>query len=82
MTFKTCVHCEKNDEETRPYGPGGTDVCFTCAMATPERKEQTANAFIALIEAVDATGVTPTIGSSVGPAPMAQTLKQMEEDNS
>lgn len=26
-------------EECRPYGKNGEQICFTCAMATPESKE-------------------------------------------
>lgn len=28
-----------NIDECRPYGPNNEQVCFTCAMATPESKE-------------------------------------------
>lgn len=32
-----CSYCGKVTE-TRPYGPGGTEICATCAKKTPEMK--------------------------------------------
>ena len=31
----TCNQCNK-ERNTRPYGPGGSLICFDCAFATPE----------------------------------------------
>lgn len=65
----TCHYCQSADKELRPYGPGGADVCFSCAMETPEREQQTANAFGALLDgaaAASETGVV-IIGDADGP---------------
>lgn len=44
MAERTCCYCGTAESELRPYGPGGSDVCFSCAMA-PGRKAQTEAAF-------------------------------------
>ena len=36
---RRCTACGKVDE-CRPYGKGGAQVCFDCAMATPESKAE------------------------------------------
>ena len=46
--------------ELRPYGPGGADICFQCAMSTPERQQQTSDAFGALLDAGEAMSPTQT----------------------
>lgn len=79
MTHRTiarsCCHCGSKDEELRPYGPGGRDVCFGCAMSSPERKAQTERAFsrqlgmagpVALIDPEDEAGPVP-LDMSRGP---------------
>ena len=43
-----CEMCGKF-EECRPYGPNDEEICFDCAMATPESKaiaEQKMKAYI------------------------------------
>lgn len=35
MAEAKCEACGKM-EELRPYGPGGSCVCYECAMKTPE----------------------------------------------
>lgn len=62
----TCHYCGPTDEELRPYGPGGSTVCFGCATATPEREAATEATFGALLGAASAMGV-PVIGSPDGP---------------
>lgn len=46
---RACMHCGTDGQngdsqsELRPYGPGGRDVCYRCAIgerATTERREQ------------------------------------------
>ena len=32
-----CEYCNKIDE-CRPYGDNGEQICFDCAMSSPERK--------------------------------------------
>ncbi len=34
-----CPVCHR-PEELRPYGKGGSNICFDCAMATPEAKAE------------------------------------------
>lgn len=63
-------------DELRPYGPDGSDVCFDCAMASPEREAETARNFDVVVSAaeamspvggivVDADGVHPMPGGGV-----------------
>lgn len=33
---KTCELCGRGDEETRPYGPNGEEVCYECGMKDEE----------------------------------------------
>ena len=66
---KRCCQCRRASDKTRnergkftvelrPYGPGGADICFECATATPEAKAQTRAAFGALLDAN--TAISPT----------------------
>lgn len=34
----SCFYCGPTEEELRPYGPKGAEVCFPCATSTPERR--------------------------------------------
>lgn len=68
------TRCETCNEagELRPYGPGGSLICFDCAFATPETTAQTEAAFHTQIEAAEAmsdVGVT-LIGGESGPEPL------------
>jgi len=65
--MRKCYLCGTTEKELRPYGPGGQDVCFPCAMSTPERKAQTEQAFDSQLSAC---GETPVIGLDVGPVPL------------
>lgn len=70
MSEPTCCKCGRANDRTlnernkftvelRPYGPGGADICFECATATPDAERTTAGAFGALLEAHEALpGVT------------------------
>jgi len=53
---KECTVCHKVDE-LRPYGFDGAEVCFDCAMATPESKAEAERRMSARIDAV--TNVLP-----------------------
>lgn len=65
-----CHYCGPTDRELRPYGPGGSDVCFPCATATPERETAAQRAFGALLEGVSAVTPGPVmIGTPDGPVP-------------
>jgi hypothetical protein len=82
MTGAVCCACGRATDRTldergkmkvelRPYGPGGADICFQCAMATPETEAQTASAFAALLESNEAISPTGgTILTSEGPVPL------------
>jgi len=44
VTERVCAQCHKpgtdtGDSELRPYGPGGTLICYGCAHATPEMEQ-------------------------------------------
>lgn len=52
--------------DLRPYGPKGEWTCFSCAMATPERKRETERQFATQLAAVNGPVV---IGEEVGPYP-------------
>jgi len=48
-TEQMCVYCGKY-AETRPYGPGGAEVCFDCAMnSTPEMKRTVVETFADIV---------------------------------
>lgn len=72
MSAASCHYCSTTERDLRPYGPGGSWVCFPCAMGTPEREKQAENAFGALLdgsEAISTTGIV-AIGETGGPRPL------------
>jgi hypothetical protein len=40
--------------ELRPYGPGGTLICFQCATASPDAEERTAANFKTVLDGAEA----------------------------
>lgn len=50
--MKTCHYCKDDfyDEDVRPYGPKGQDVCYDCAMK-PENKGATKQMFQKTLDA-------------------------------
>ena len=69
-TQGTCHYCGPTDSELRPYGPGGSTVCFPCATSTPERETATGAAFGALLDATSSISPGPVaIGTQDGPQP-------------
>lgn len=66
MADRTCHYCGPTDRELRPYGPGGSTICFPCATATPEREQAATGAFGALLDATSSIGLT-AIGADAGP---------------
>lgn len=65
-----CHYCGPTERELRPYGPGGSEICFPCMKATPEREEAAKNAFGGLLDAVEVVSPGPVmIGTSEGPVP-------------
>lgn len=67
----TCQTCSNEFEadDLRPYGPGGSLICFPCAMS-PERKKQTEANLSAQMDAAMAQSNIVIIGEPTGPRPM------------
>lgn len=66
-----CHYCGPTGRETRPYGPGGADICHPCMKATPEREAAAGAAFGALLESAEVIGGGVTvIGGARGPEPL------------
>lgn len=65
---RACHYCGTPDD-LRPYGPGGSWVCFPCATSTPEREADAAGAFTALLDATTAVAPVVAIGTEDGPVP-------------
>jgi hypothetical protein len=70
---RSCYYCgvtkgelAQQGRELRPYGPGGSDTCFPCMKATPERERAAQGAFGALLDATSLLGLT-AIGDDRGP---------------
>ena len=66
-----CHYCGTTEGELRPYGPGGSPLCFTCMKASPEREAEAKQNFDVLLEA---SAAASPVGASVltgdGPAPL------------
>lgn len=60
MSSPECHYCG-TDKELRPYGPGGSWVCYPCVTATPERDAAAGQVFITLIDAAAATTETGVV---------------------
>lgn len=43
--LKPCSVCHYS-KETRPYGKHGAEICFSCAMKTPEGKKRAEKVFL------------------------------------
>lgn len=74
----SCHYCG-NNEDLRPYGPGGSFICYPCATATPEREAETARAFYVQLEA--AAAISPIVVLNIdegGPNPF---IIDEEENN-
>ena len=76
MRERTCHYCGKGENfpadpksELRPYGPGGADVCYGCATATPEREQQAKGNFMVQLEANEILGDGITVLTNRGPEP-------------
>jgi hypothetical protein len=71
MSELGCHYCATTARELRPYGPGGSLICFTCMKASPEREAAAHGALGALLDA--AAAISPTgvvaIGDAGGPRP-------------
>lgn len=78
--MKVCGQCGRAENfqadsksELRPYGPGGSLICYRCAFATPEAEARTEAAFGALLEGAAAISPTGLVaigdGCEDGPRP-------------
>lgn len=67
---ETC-HAEKPTYNLRPYGPGGSTICFQCAFATPEDEATTKASMRALMGAAAAVSPTGVIAIGTPDGPMA-----------
>lgn len=63
---RRCYYCGPTDKELRPYGPGGSTVCFPCATSSPDREQAASGAFGAQLEMVESLGLG-LIGTESGP---------------
>lgn len=61
-----CTVCN-NEDECRPYGRGGTMVCFDCAM---KDEEETNRNFIAQLEEAHKHSNVVILGEQSGPRPL------------
>ena len=80
MIERICEQCKKPEDfpanpgsELRPYGPGGTNICYDCAFNEGNRELQTQveNNFYGLLEAnaeIAPQGIV-AIGEPTGPRP-------------
>lgn len=62
-----CSECDL-EKETRPYGKGGTDICFNCAVS-PENKERTTETFRIQLEVAAIAGNGVVYLTDEGPQP-------------
>ena len=71
-SVRRCFSCGRSEDHTRnwrgkftvelrPYGPGGVDVCFECATASPDAEVQAARSFAALLDATEAISDGPVM---------------------
>lgn len=79
MVEHTCHYCGPTDKELRPYGPGGSDICFPCVTSTPEREAAAKGAFGALLDGAEViSGGVVMIGTEEGPVPFDPTTATQE----
>lgn len=72
-----CKQCGKPEDfqndsksELRPYGPGGTYICYHCAFESgDEVKQSVENAFHARLDAAEAISPVVLLGGPTGPEP-------------
>ena len=69
MNAPACHYCGTTDGEMRPYGPGGSWLCFSCMKADPAREVAAKGAFGALLDATLSLTGAAIIGETTGPRP-------------
>lgn len=52
MSMKKCIYCNL-DKDCRPYGPNGSELCFSCMMEKPERETEAKRQLLLLLESHD-----------------------------
>lgn len=63
-----CHYCG-TEKETRPYGPGGSGICFSCMKESPEREQAAKNTFGTLLDANASIGTGAVVLTESGPQP-------------
>lgn len=67
--MSTCHWCGPTERELRPYGPGGSDICYPCMMADPAREKAASQNFGALLEGAEIVGDGIVTLTPSGPQP-------------
>lgn len=64
MSTRVCAECgtpenfpEDTKSELRPYGPGGTDICYRCAFKDEESTKRTEDNFSVIVDATLSAGL-------------------------
>lgn len=73
ISEQRCHYCNELNGPTprdlRPYGPGGSWICFPCMTGTPERAAAAGQAFSTQLDAADAAGGGLSSLYTEGPQP-------------
>lgn len=77
---RSCHYCGTTEKDLRPYGPGGSDVCYPCAMETPEREAAAQAAFGALLDGAGAVTPIVAIGTDAGPTSLTHAITNLREN--
>jgi hypothetical protein len=70
--MKKCFYCEQDKEDIRPYGPGGSYICFDCTISTPEREALAHAQFDLQMEAAAQHSSVVVVGEDGGVRPATQ----------
>lgn len=76
-----CHYCGTTERELRPYGPGGSPLCFSCLKDPehPEREAQAKRAFSVQMDASEVVGGgVSTLGAN-GPRPATKREQRIAE---
>lgn len=72
---RTCSCCGQPEDfpadpgsEIRPYGPGGSDICYRCGTSA-EHVDETARNFGTVLDGATAAGGGVAVLTDEGPAP-------------
>lgn len=67
-----CFYCKKAVHDLRPYGPGGSLICFPCMKENPEREELAKQQMKLYIQSM---GTAVVVGLENGPVPLNEALE-------